>query len=167
MGLAENLLNDCLRVGGEVMVYNNLAACLNAITEQVPPYDLEKIASGIDKVINSNLVEQAAGRAFELGELSGKEISPFPTENPELIGVKFRLAYRIVDISQQRGEERNEASLNVGGDCTYDTARGEASDISFDEQVFVWQDSNGEIHKSRNLFIRVQGSLLVSSSFGS
>jgi hypothetical protein len=167
MGLAENLLNDCVGVGGEVLAYDDLAGCLSAITEHVPPYDYGRIALRIDEVINHNLVEQAAGRAFELGELTGKEISPFPTEDPDLIGVKFKLGYRIFDVSQPRIEERNDASLNVVGDCTYDITRGEASDISFDEQVFVWQDSSGEIHKSRNLFIRVHDSVIVSDSFGS
>ena len=167
MGLADNLLNDCICVRGEVHGYDDLAGCLGAITEHVPPYDYEKIASDIDRVVNSDLVEQAAGRAFQLGELIGKEISPFPTEDPDIIGVKFRLVYKLFAVSQPRGEERHEASLNVVGDCTFHITRGEALGISFDEQVFVWQDSNGEIHKSRNIFLRVHDSFSVSSTLGS
>jgi len=167
MGLAENLLEDCSNVGEEVLAYNDLASCLNAITEQMPPLDHQKIAIAIEKVVNRGLANQAAKRSFQIGELVDKVISHFPTENPDLVGIKFALTYEISDVSQPRDEERIEASLTASGDCIYDIIRDSASDIHFDEVGFKWQDSDGEIHKSKNIFLRVDSSLVLTSSVGS
>ena len=160
-GLAENLLRDCAEIGAEVTAYNDLSPCLELILEKAPPLDHEEIALAIDRVVNSDLSNRVTRKGFELGEMSDKEISHFPTANFDLASVKFKLTYKLSDVSQAKESERIEASLFVIGDCSYDVSRRTALDILLDSVEYRWQDLDGEIHKSRDVFVRVHDTVIA------
>jgi hypothetical protein len=161
-GLADNLLEDCVKDGGVILAFYDLAQCLKEIREQVPPIDPEMIAFAIDSSIREDLRKRAASKDFELGTMLGHKTDHFETENPDILSVRFALTYEMSDVSQEEAE-RAEASLLAGGDCSYDVDSETASDILFDTLEYRWQDLQGEIHKARDVFVRVHNTVVLSS----
>lgn len=154
-GLADNLAEECQRIGGAVRLYRDISSCLEDLQADVAPLDYNEAVPAIELVILPSFLEKAASaRNFKLtGERLGFAFSPFATEKPDVLTITFDLCYRLSDVSETDNIERLDASLTARGSCFYHQSSKEVSAITMSAEIFSWTDPNGERHTNTNHYV--------------
>jgi len=145
--LADNLLNECNKMGAKVSIYNNIASCLKALQQDVPSLDYSNIILTIDNLINSGLRRELATEiGFEITTLAidKSSLSAFFTEINGKLALIFELCYHCIDIQNNGEVERTEALLRAKGDCLYEIDTQKISDIKMDRERIYWVEPSGE-----------------------
>src|SRR5260370_23720271 len=143
-GLADNLLEDCRRVGGNIEVYYDLRPCLEAGQKEVPALDRNKLAAMIYDHLRVHLTEMTVNRGCALASIIASSISPFATESLNLLAIIFELTYRLSDVAPLEGTVRNDSTVRVAGDCSYNEASEAMEDMRIDVEEFKWTDAEGK-----------------------
>ncbi len=165
-GLASILVQECDSQGAMVRVYNELGSCLEYFQKTAPPLDLEAIARAVDRAIHNMIEKDATDKGFKRGDLKEYKVLVFPTQQVGISALKFEMTYQLVDLATSVEDLRGEASVFVKGDCSYNDKETSAFDVLFDTLEFQWQDRNGEIHKAKNIYVRVHDSIHITDSVG-
>jgi hypothetical protein len=163
--LADNLLNDCREIGGQVFIYNNMASCLKALQQDVPSLDYSNIILNIDKLINSRLRrELATERGFQITTLAREKssLSAFLTEINGKLALSFELCYQCIDIQNNGEVERTEALFRAKGDCLYEIDTQIISDIEMDSERIYWVEPSGEA--GRRGVVYASGTITIGGS---
>jgi hypothetical protein len=145
--LADNLLNDCIKIGGMVSIYNNMASCLKVLQKNVPPLNYSDIILKIDSVINLRLKPELVSEiGFEIAGLAMKvsSVSAFFTEMKGKLALSFELYYHCNDVQHNGVNERKDAILRTKGDCLYELDNQMISDIKMDFERIYWVEPSGE-----------------------
>lgn len=137
-GLAASLRYELETDGHDVCIYPKLREFLSAIDGTVAPLDEGLIGSAIVQAVTPRAREIAADAAdrhrFELGEAFRPRIRGYATPKPSLLAVSFELSFalkRVETLDDQ--EQRSDATLRVGGECSYDPNLSEVSEIEIRE----------------------------------
>jgi len=172
--LADNLLNECNKMGAKVSIYNNIASCLKALQQDVPSLDYSNIILTIDKLLNSGLRRELATEiGFEITTLAIEKssLSAFFTEINGKLALSFELCYHCIDIQNNGEVERIEALLRAKGDCLYEIDTQKISDIKMDRERIYWVEPSGEagrrgvVYASGTATITMGGSQQVNYTF--
>jgi len=146
--LAGNLQTDCYNRGGNVYIYNNIAACLEKLQKEVPPLDISNIILKIDGIINDQLRRELLTEVgFEITELANEisSVLPFLTELKDNLALSFELFYNCIDIQNDDSNKRKDAILRIKGSCLYEFNTQILSNLEVDFERIYWEDPNGEL----------------------
>lgn len=141
-GLAAELKADVDAANKPILVHYGLDKYLEEIQEEIPELDRGEIANLLKDSLIDQLLERAAGKDYQLGELSSFKIDAFVTERPHLLAVEFRLEFEAFDVPAADTGELLDGIEIVEGSCSYDTADRDVRDIQLDEIVI--QDLAGD-----------------------
>lgn len=153
--LADNLLDDCIKMRGTVHIYNNMASCLKVLQKNVPPLDYSDILLKIDELINLILRRELASEiGFEITGLAIKlsSVSAFFTEIKGKLALNFELCYHCNDIQNNGEQERKDAILRTKGDCFYEFDTQIIGDIKMDFERMYWVEPSGEPGRRGNVY---------------
>lgn len=153
--LADNLLEDCRKIGGEVFIYKDLESCLKVLRENVPALDVRSIIQAIDNVINPNLVrEEILETGFEIVGLAIdlSSVSAFLTETIGKLALSFEIKYNLYDVQNIGEYERKEAILTAAGDCLYEPDTNIISDVRMDFERMTWLEPSGELGRRGSVY---------------
>lgn len=159
--LADNLLEDCRKIGGNVYIYKDLDSCLKVLRENVPALDERSIIQEIDHIINPNLVrERISETGFEIISLAIdlSSVSAFLTEAMGKLALTFKIKYHLYDVQNRGASERKDAILTAAGDCLYEPDTNIISDVRMDFERMTWLEPTGELGR--------RGTVYMSASMG-
>lgn len=148
--LADNLLEDCRKIGGDVFIYKDVNSCLKVLRENVPPLDERSMIQTIDNIINPKLVrERILETGFEIVSLAIdlSSVSAFLTETMGKLALSFEIKYNLYDVQNIGEYERKEAILTAAGDCLYEPDTNIISDVRMDFERMSWLEPSGELGK--------------------
>ncbi len=161
-GLAQNLRDDIASAGGGVVVYYELATYLEALREQIPTLNLERIATQIDRIIRTHLQDMSkklsktdSTLGFELQEITEHKISPFLTENTDILATSYSLNYRAFRTIRLGDAPRVEVKVYASGTCSI-SAR--------DESVFDVKNAKVEVYDPNGDSVQVVENIIYASA---
>lgn len=146
--LADNLLEDCRRLGGAVHIYKDMTSCLKDLQENVPPLDYQSLILLIDSVINNKLRREVVAEVgFEIVKLAPElsSVTAFLTEMLDKLALRFEVTYNLSDVHNNGDIERKNAVLKAAGDCLYEPDTNTISDVQMDFERMTWLEPSGEL----------------------
>lgn len=150
--LAANLKEDCRKREVSLRIYSELRPLLEALRADMPDIDRHQIAKAAYAAVEAEVATDAARYAMRLGRLVESEISPFITENHDILAVQFRLIPEAIDLEEDG--QRSELELCAEGQCGYSISTGQANDAALDRIEYAWIDAAGERHSSKTAYVR-------------
>lgn len=143
--MADNLFAECEQIGVEVRIYRDIDSALKDLQKHAPPLDPKELAHAIEaKIVAASLEKAAASRGYSLiGERVAESISAFATEKLDTLALTFELTYRLADQSDDEAAPRLEPTLTAKGNCFYNPASKEVSDVLMNSETFRWKDATG------------------------
>lgn len=115
----------------DVCIYPNLREFLSAIDGTIATLDEESIGSAIVLAVTPRAREIAKDEDhFELGKASLPRIRGYATPKPSLLAISFEISFALQRVETlDDHEQRSDATLDVGGVCSYEPNLGEVSEI--------------------------------------
>lgn len=147
-GLASELKDESAQFEYDVKLFPDLKILLEDIREEIPiskdkleMYYLARGSSGALSIVNNE------GFLFDKPRV--EEIKIYATEMPTRLYVAFELESQCPDVT---GQKRSTATLNIIGDCAYNTEAGEFSDLRNQEVELRYSDEEGQSQRKRSVF---------------
>ncbi len=150
--LAVNLEQDCVARKVSLHIYSDLKPLLDALRADMPDIDRHQIAEAAYAAVQAEVATDAARYAMRLGRLVESEISPFITENHDMLAVQFRLVLEAIDLEEDG--QRNELELCAEGQCGFSISTGQSTDAALDRIEYAWTDAAGERRSSKSAYLR-------------
>jgi hypothetical protein len=134
--LSEPLRQELAESGREIRIYSSVRDLLARMDTAVLVLDEAAIADGIVQAIRPRAREIAGegDRGLDLGPLRGTRISGYATPKPSVVAVSFQVWFELEGVeAQEDTDHKAEATLRVGGSCSYDPNLNEVSEIEIKE----------------------------------
>jgi hypothetical protein len=134
-GLAEPLRQELAVSERYVRVYSSVRDFLATIDKTVAALDEASIGAAIIPAVTPRAHEIVRdAKNFELGPASHPRISGYATPQPSLVAVSFEISFKLKRVEVQHDQEqRSNATLHMGGVCSYDPNLNEVSEIEIRE----------------------------------
>jgi hypothetical protein len=157
--LAPELRTDCENKGICLSIYSDLSGCLEALRVDMPPIDTALLARAAYEAVRPDINRDAESRSARVTDLIDHYVSPFVTEDPDVLALSFKLSADAIDLSS--GEVRNDLRMIAKGDCKYSINSGTATEASLDRVIYEWTDETGLQRSFKSAYAR--GMLYVGS----
>lgn len=155
--LADNLLDDCRKAGGNVHLYKDIKSCLQVLQKNVPSIDYQSLIITIDGVINPNFKrERVSDTGFEIISLlvDKSSVSAFLTEITGTLALTFEINYTCADIRGFGDNERQNAIFLAAGDCLYKPEDNSIFNLKMDYEKITWLEPSGELGNKGIVYLR-------------
>jgi hypothetical protein len=126
-GLSKNLAEECDKLKNSIYIYPDLKDYLTKVWKELPRVDSKKIGNLINSSIFEEIRKKGADQDYQLGDLDKIEISPFFTQDPEVLAIEFRFSY-----SAKLHESEVHKALVIGS-CAFHLGSEAIHDVRIDE----------------------------------
>ena len=158
-GLASELINEVENLENTILVHYQLENYLKSIQDEILELNEDAISTAIVNLIIDQLLERAADKNYQLGNLSRHKIEAFVTERPQILAVKFRIEFEVFNVTLNDRNDLSDGVEIVEGNCSFNTVGNEVSDILFDKISIKDLDGN-QIPGHGHYFLQVNGLVL-------
>lgn len=130
--------------GLAVSIYADLAECVDRLAPTSPEIDSEKALLQIAGAIASEVNSESEKRLFSVSLVRADKLILSATKNPGIVSASFDLLYVLDSLPQGETLGRQNAHLQVLGDCYYDFNHDIVSKSSLDQLCFTYEDAEGK-----------------------
>jgi len=146
-GLACNLLEDARGAELDINTFPDLPKSLEKLSEQIPQFDKEAVAGLLVHALGTYVNELAAEKAdgFIIDCLDGS-LSPLILENPQEIGLHFRLKYSL----DSAAHPASHCELLLSGEAKYVIDESRLTTVVPSQFSITWRSDTGSRTHGQN-----------------
>jgi hypothetical protein len=159
MALASPLLEESIAPGTSLRVYSDLKPVLELLRAEIPDIDRRIIADAAYGSVREELERDASSKKVRLGTLLDYKVSPFLTEDHDVLAISFSLRPEVIDLDEE--SRRDDFSVNASGQCSYSLSTGLATNVLLDRIEYKWTDEDGQRRSNNSVYAR--GSVVLGS----
>jgi len=145
-GLAKNLLEEAQGRSHPIRVLPSLSDLLAAVRAPIP-LDADRLQHAFLERYRDSVYGTLERAGFELRDRTQAHLTPFATENPAALFVKFELTFECVDVTGQR---RTDGVLRLTGDCSFDATAQVYSELRNFGEHLQFRVADGALAERRN-----------------
>jgi len=163
-GAAIEILSQISREELIVSIYADLAECVDRLIPTSPEIDREKALLQIARAIASEVNSESEKRLFSVSLVRADKLILSATKKPGIVSASFDLLYALDSLPQGETLGRQNAHLQVLGDCYYDVNHDIVSKSSLDQLCFTYEDAD---RKPQHHFVKyLRASVNAGGSLG-
>jgi hypothetical protein len=155
-GIALTLREECEPLPHRLTLLSELSDLLNEIRTQVE-IDHDALTRAFLETPDTSIRGLLERTGFQLDERIHVDADLFVTENPEMLFLEFKIAFRCVDVT---GQGRGEGSLVVRGDGLYNHITRSFSNLGELGSELRFRDVEGIEQEHRSIAARASGIVL-------
>jgi PIN domain len=155
-GLAVTLHQECASRPHRLTLLSELSDLLREIQTQVE-VDHDALTTAFLETADLSTQRLLERAGFQIEERTHVDVDRFVTENPEILFVEFKIAFRCADAT---GQDRAEGSLLLRGDGLYNCLRRTFSNLAELGSDLRFRDKEGIEQERKNIVARVSGIVL-------
>ena len=148
-GIATELEKETNSLNFRLKLYSSLIELLEEIKTDVS-IDTELLSTQYLQIIKDAMNSILERNGFSISSNARTTVSPYITENPDKLYIKFDLQFDCKDI---REEERNDAQLILNGDGYYNTKTSEFQNLKNQGEELSFVDNSEERKKISNIYL--------------
>ncbi len=145
-GLASNLIAEARDCKHQIRVLPSLSDLLAAVKTPIP-LDADQLQHAFLERHRDSVDRTLEHIGFELGNRTQARLTPFATDDPSTLFVKFEMAFDCADLTS---EGRTDGVLHLTGDCSFDVSTQRYLDIRNFGELLQFRGADGAVAERRN-----------------
>ena len=145
---AAALTDELGRAGLSVCIHKDLEQCLAALQYSTPPINREALAQLFVKTMTPELDKEMGRQNVELREFRSFEVSPFLTENHDVLAFSCRMSFGAVAGSN----DWHDVQITIEGEGRYSIRQNAVLDGRLDRVLYEWTDAAGARQQRKSAY---------------